>query len=80
MKNLTKLILLLFVFSFSVASFAQQKPKKTTEVKVAAKEQKKVVKEDAKLKKDGTPDKRYKANQPKLKKDGTLDKRYKGNK
>ena len=32
-----------------------------------------------KLKKDGTPDKRYKANQ-KLKKDGTPDKRYKGNK
>ena len=32
-----------------------------------------------KVKKDGTPDKRYKANQ-KLKKDGTPDKRYKGNK
>ena len=31
------------------------------------------------LKKDGTPDKRYKENQ-KLKKDGTLDKRYKENK
>lgn len=32
-----------------------------------------------KLKKDGTPDKRYKENQH-LKKDGTPDKRYKGNK
>lgn len=31
-----------------------------------------------KMKKDGTPDKRYKANQ-KLKKDGTPDRRYKGN-
>lgn len=34
---------------------------------------------DVKLKKDGTPDKRYKENQ-KLKKDGTPDKRYKENK
>ena len=34
----------------------------------------------APLKKDGTPDKRYKANQQKLKKDGTLDMRYKENK
>jgi hypothetical protein len=33
----------------------------------------------AKMKKDGTPDKRYKENK-KLKKDGTLDKRYKENK
>ena len=32
------------------------------------------------LKKDGTPDKRYKANQQKLKKDGTPDMRYKENK
>lgn len=36
-------------------------------------------KSGVKLKKDGTPDKRYKANQ-KLKKDGTPDKRYKENK
>lgn len=33
----------------------------------------------AKMKKDGTPDKRYKANKH-LKKDGTPDKRYKENK
>lgn len=32
------------------------------------------------LKKDGTPDKRYKANQQKMKKDGTPDMRYKENK
>lgn len=34
--------------------------------------------QSAKMKKDGTPDKRYKANQH-LKKDGTPDKRYKKN-
>ena len=34
----------------------------------------------APLKKDGTPDKRYKANKQKLKKDGTPDMRYKENK
>lgn len=34
----------------------------------------------APLKKDGTPDKRYKANQQKLKKDGAPDMRYKENK
>lgn len=39
----------------------------------------KAVKPAQKLKKDGTPDKRYKENQ-KLKKDGTPDKRYKVNK
>lgn len=32
------------------------------------------------LKKDGTPDKRYKENKVHLKKDGTPDKRYKENK
>ncbi|WP_144281511.1 hypothetical protein [Chryseobacterium echinoideorum] len=37
------------------------------------------VKPSVKLKKDGTPDKRYKENK-KLKKDGTPDKRYKINK
>lgn len=37
------------------------------------------VKSPAKLKKDGTPDKRYKENKN-LKKDGTPDKRYKANK
>lgn len=39
----------------------------------------KTAKPAAKMKKDGTPDKRYKENK-KLKKDGTPDKRYKQNK
>ena len=39
----------------------------------------KTAKPAAKMKKDGTPDKRYKENK-KLKKDGTPDKRYKENK
>ncbi|CAA7197044.1 hypothetical protein [Chryseobacterium potabilaquae] len=39
----------------------------------------KTAKPAAKMKKDGTPDKRYKDNK-KLKKDGTPDKRYKENK
>ncbi|MGG5209025.1 hypothetical protein ACQWU4_08750 [Chryseobacterium sp. MIQD13] len=39
----------------------------------------KTAKPAVKLKKDGTPDKRYKENQH-LKKDGTPDKRYKANK
>ncbi len=47
------------------------KPVKAAETKAAKPAQK--------LKKDGTPDKRYKENQ-KLKKDGTPDKRYKVNK
>lgn len=47
------------------------KPVKAVETKAAKPAQK--------LKKDGTPDKRYKENQ-KLKKDGTPDKRYKVNK
>lgn len=47
------------------------KPVKMAETKAAKPAQK--------LKKDGTPDKRYKENQ-KLKKDGTPDKRYKVNK
>ncbi|MDQ0784156.1 hypothetical protein [Chryseobacterium sp. W4I1] len=39
----------------------------------------KTAKPAAKMKKDGTPDKRYKENKN-LKKDGTPDKRYKANK
>ena len=49
-------------------------------VKKDKKESKEVVSHQAKhVKKDGTPDKRYKANKH-LKKDGTPDKRFKGNK
>ena len=50
---------------------------KTTKTVKAAKPT--AAKPAVKLKKDGTPDKRYKENQ-KLKKDGTPDKRYKTNK
>ncbi|MDC8106294.1 hypothetical protein ACNFU2_15500 [Chryseobacterium sp. PTM-20240506] len=54
---------------------AQEAPKtlKATETKSAA------TSNGMKMKKDGTPDKRYKANKH-LKKDGTPDKRYKANK
>ncbi|MFC3160337.1 hypothetical protein SAMN05443633_102350 [Chryseobacterium arachidis] len=45
----------------------------------AAKPAAQTAKPAAKMKKDGTPDKRYKENK-KLKKDGTPDKRYKENK
>jgi len=51
-----------------------QKTSKTTQALKAE-----PTKPAAKMKKDGTPDKRYKENQ-KLKKDGTPDKRYKQNK
>ncbi|WP_293871949.1 hypothetical protein [Flavobacterium sp.] len=69
---------------FTLTSSAQQAPKKADK---AAKETKAPAakKEEAKapLKKDGTPDKRFKkkeeAKTP-LKKDGTPDKRYKENK
>lgn len=53
-------------------STAQKTTKSVKTLKPAAKPA-------VKLKKDGTPDKRYKANQ-KLKKDGTPDRRYKANK
>lgn len=52
---------------------------KTTTVKPVKAAETKAAKPAQKLKKDGTPDKRYKENQ-KLKKDGTPDKRYKVNK
>lgn len=50
--------------------------KKTTDVKEAAAQ---VSTSASKMKKDGTPDKRFKSN-AKMKKDGTIDKRYKENK
>lgn len=53
-------------------------PHQTTKTAVKAPEVK-TAKPAAKMKKDGTPDKRYKENK-KLKKDGTPDKRYKENK
>ena len=64
------------------ASAAQQVPPAKTRTAVVTKETKTapaaVENYGMKMKKDGTPDKRYKANQH-LKKDGTPDKRYKGN-
>lgn len=75
------ILLLVFVLNFgSASSFAQAK-----------KQDKKVENSDKKsganLKKDGSPDMRYKENKDaakpapkKLKKDGTPDKRYKDNK
>ena len=82
MRKLMFAIMALVGFTFSAA--AQQAPKKADK---AAKETKapaaKKMEAKATLKKDGTPDKRFKA--PKaakapLKKDGTPDKRYKENK
>ncbi len=76
------LVVLLAAFSLSMASFAQTKPSekaKTPAAKTAA----------APVKKDGTPDMRFKANKEAakattpagpLKKDGTPDMRHKANK
>lgn len=66
---------LIAILGFALTSSAQQGTTKTTKT---TKTETKVV-----LKKDGTPDKRYKqAEKPKvvLKKDGTPDKRYKATK
>ena len=83
-----KLILLCMVFVFTSTVFAQttaeKKAKAKTEAKVKQTKKKtikteKKVKETktTKLKKDGTVDKRYKADtKVRLKKDGTPDKRY----
>ncbi|KQT15542.1 hypothetical protein ASG31_14880 [Chryseobacterium sp. Leaf404] len=60
-----------------VAPVTKAAPKTTKTVKTV--EAKPSAKPAAKLKKDGTPDRRYKENQ-KLKKDGTPDKRFKVNK
>ena len=64
------------------AAAAKQAPSAKTRKAVVTKETKTapaaVANYGMKMTKDGTPDKRYKANQH-LKKDGTPDKRYKGN-
>jgi hypothetical protein len=83
MKKIFLLVLSMIIIG--TGSFAQDKKKggdaKKTETAAPA--------EGQKLKKDGTPDKRYKENKEKkeeaapagpLKKDGTPDKRYKANK
>lgn len=101
MKKL--LMAFLAIAVFSTASFAQTTPKKNDKAATVAKtpvvkkETKETAKETAKatpatstashLKKDGSPDKRYKENKglanstaKHVKKDGTPDKRYKENK
>jgi len=80
MKKLVFIILA--IMSLQLGSFAQTKPAKpakpaTAKTKAAADTTK--AKKDIVLKKDGTPDKRYK-NNAHVKKDGTPDKRYKENK
>ena len=63
----------------SAQTTAPANPKKAVEVKKVAKEKTAAATASGvKLKKDGTPDKRYKTAQH-LKKDGTPDKRFKEN-
>lgn len=79
MKKISSLLLVL-VMLVSTATFAQDNTSKNRRaVKNEKTTEPKAVQSDAPLKKDGTPDKRYKENK-KLKKDGTPDKRYKENK
>ena len=89
MKNL--LTTLLLTFGLGMASAQATPAAATATKKQAQKTEKKATKSveaqaakvantpDVKMKKDGTPDKRYKANKM-LKKDGNPDKRYKANK
>lgn len=76
---------------FSGSSFAQGKDKKAKETKTAQSDTKKTDNKGTKLKKDGSPDMRYKENKEKkaaeaikpagpVKKDGTPDMRHKANK
>ena len=83
MKNSMTIFLLILGITFCSAQktttnkkvHTKQNATVSTKSKAAKSE---TVRSTTKLKKDGTPDRRYKANQ-KLKKDGTPDKRYKGN-
>ncbi|WP_374441958.1 hypothetical protein [Epilithonimonas sp.] len=85
MKNLLAAILLTFGVGAATAQTAPAAKKQVTKTEkkatktVEAQAAKVANTPDVKLKKDGTPDKRYKANKM-LKKDGTPDKRYKANK
>ncbi|REC80244.1 hypothetical protein DRF60_00575 [Chryseobacterium elymi] len=79
MKKLLTAMSLALGLGFATAQqTAPTAPHHQTVKKVKAPEAK-TAKPAAKMKKDGTPDKRYKENK-KLKKDGTPDKRYKENK
>jgi hypothetical protein len=83
MKKFSSLLLALMLMVSGI-SFGQATKAAGAKVVTPAKQTKEVKKETPKttssatLKKDGTPDKRYKTNK-KLKKDGTPDKRYKEN-
>ena len=71
-----KLFLMCFLFAFIANISAQEKS--ADQMKKAKTTAEKTVKQKAPLKKDGTPDKRYKtATKVPLKKDGTPDKRFK---
>lgn len=79
MKKLIAILLFTFGIGLTTAQTATT-AKISTEKKAEQKKAKKNVNSSStKLKKDGTPDKRYKVNK-KLKKDGTPDRRYKVNK
>ena len=82
MKNLVTLLFLVFSFTLGTAQSKashSQRVKKETKKKHHSKQKNTYSHSSLKLKKDGTPDRRYKVNK-KLKKDGTPDKRYKENK
>lgn len=87
MKNLLTALLLTFGVGVATAQTTApatakkqvQKTEKKATKSVEAQAAKVANTPDVKLKKDGTPDKRYKANKM-FKKDGTPDKRYKANK
>ena len=79
MKKLITIFLLVLGFAFGTAQKSSKMSATRTEAKQKKAHHKQSGNQAIKLKKDGTPDKRYKANQ-KLKKDGTPDKRYKVNK
>lgn len=85
------LFLMVAIVAFTSATMAQGTATKSSKAKVTQNEattvtQKPAGAESAKLKKDGTPDKRFKENKNTpapagpTKKDGTPDKRYKANK
>lgn len=79
MKNLLSLFALILGLVFVPAQTSQKVAAKNAKTTQAAKKSATAAPAGTKLKKDGTPDKRYKANK-KLKKDGTLDRRFKENK
>ena len=85
MKKLITLFAAMLFAITSLVAIAQTDEKQTVKKEVVKQPPSSAKPADAKLKKDGTPDKRFKENKTEkpvgpLKKDGTPDKRYKGNK